>query len=111
MTEKELALYIRRLTAHLQTICDQLSDALPDAERKETTRKQLKQGIKKQVEEWKKEHPFSLSEFFGDIPKEFDQPDNFEEITEYGIIKALEPLYNMIDELNDDVSLIMPSEE
>lgn len=109
MTEKELVLYIRRVIFNLQMVYDQLCIAFPDAEKFRSIKKVLKPEIQEQVEQWTKEHSFA-SFFEGNVPKEFNKPENFMEKIEYGRIKDLEPLNDIIMELRGDIEIFISSE-
>ena len=103
MKDKKFALYLRRLYSHLNTIYAEISRNLPDEERFSTLQKQLKPEIQAEYLAWKKEHPLALPDIFKKHP--FDKEENYEVIEVLGRIKAIEPLYDMICELAEDIEI------
>jgi len=103
MTEKELALYLKRLSGELRAVYHTIAQQMPDnAPRHGRTKGHDKLTIQRQEDLWRESNPEA------DITHMLVRENSPADIA-YGKFMALDALDAFIDDLNDDIATLLDS--
>jgi hypothetical protein len=101
MTDKELALYLKRLSSELRNVYNAISQQMPDdAMRHGGPKGNVKLSIQRQEDLWRESNPDAESTHFlipGNPPADND----------YGKFTALDALDAFIEDLNNDIATLL----
>lgn len=101
MTEKELALYLKRLSGELRAVYHTIVQQMPDnAPRHGRTKGPDKLAIQRQEDLWRESNPEAeITHVLA--------PDNIPADIAYGKFMALDALDAFINDLNDDIAALL----
>jgi len=101
MTEKELALYLKRLSFELRSVYNTIAQQMPDdALRHGRTKGRERLAIQRQEDLWRESNPDA------DIAHVLI-PENSPADRAYGTFTALDALDAFIDDLNEDIATLL----